>query len=118
MSAVPDNRDTAREWLRNFDNFTDASLPGCIASDVHNKIDRRTDVIANDLACPLRAVLQHQRFNAAECLACAVGMTRRHRARVTGIQCCKHVDYFGAANFANNQAVGAKAKRSAYEIGH
>src|SRR3546814_17550875 len=46
----------------------------------------------------------------------AVGVDRRHRSGMPGIDCAQEGEGFGAAQLAQDDAIGAHAKRGRYEV--
>ena len=44
--------------------------------------------------------------NAVKRIDCAVGMARRKRAVMAGIECLQHIERFGPTNLSDNETIG------------
>jgi hypothetical protein len=77
---------------------------------VHDELQRRHDLIADRARRQFDAGHQHHRLEARERIARRVGVHGRHAAVVTGIHRLQHVERFGAAALADDDAIGAHAQ--------
>ena len=63
---------------RQFNYFGDTSFAIFVAMEMNNDVKCRIHVLTDGVAAPLRAMLQHQRFNALNRMHCRVRVTARH----------------------------------------
>lgn len=93
----------------------DFAAPIGQARNLHDYADGRTDLVARALGGQIQPGHADHVFEPCQRIARAIGMHRRQRALVTGIHRLQHVERFGAAHFAENDAVRAHAQRIAYQ---
>src|SRR3546814_3236129 len=91
----------------------DAALQAA-ARDEDNDVDRLGDQPARNGDHRLL----HKAFDPVEGGHRAVGMDSGDAAGVPGIPSFQHVERFGAANLAHDDAIGAQAQRRTAQVGH
>src|SRR3546814_7367708 len=75
--------------------------PGRIAAKLQNQVDGRPHISEDILALERRAPFQHQQRELLERPLDAVGVDRRHRSGMPGIDCAQEGEGFGAAQLAD-----------------
>ena len=94
----------------------DAAAPIVEAGTVHHDIDGAGQLLADDLiGYVLRGHHDHG-FEARESVARGIGVNRGHGAIVAGVHGLKHVERFGAARLAHDDAVGAHAEGVDHQV--
>ena len=83
---------------------------------MHDEIEGAGNLFADGAHRKIEAGHQHHRLDARERVALAVGVNRRQRAVVTGVHGLQHVERFGAAALADDDAVGAHAQGVADKV--
>ena len=84
--------------------------------DLNDHVERARDLLANRPQRQIDASGQHERLEPRERVARRVGVDRRQRALVAGVHRLEHVDRLGAANLADDDAVGPHAQRVPDEV--
>ncbi len=83
---------------------------------MHHHVDGGGDLRAQRAEREIDAAQQRAGLDAREALARAVGVDGRHASRVAGVQSLQEVERLAAADFADDQAVGAQAQRRMEQI--
>ena len=104
---------TAVDKWRHLADFRYFALAKCVSANVHDHVDRRSNVFVDGVSRPLSAVLHHQCFQPAKHIGGGVGVARGHGTVVAGIHGGEHVDHFATAHFANHEPIWAKPQCSA-----
>ena len=81
------------------------------ARDLDDQVDGRGDLLAHGALRQLQAGHRHHRVEAVERVARAVGVDRRQAAVVAGVHGLQHVQRLGAADLADDDAIGPHAQR-------
>ena len=76
----------------------------------------RVSCCAHGRQRPRRRRLHDQRLESVEDVEGAVGVTRRPRAVVAGVQRLDEGEHLGATHFSDDQAVGTQPQRGAHEL--
>ena len=101
----------AGRCLDHLADLDDASGAVGRAVDVHDDVDAPAQVVADGGQRPRRHRLHDERLEPVQGVEGAVGVARRHRPVVAGVQRLDEADHLGAAHLADHQAVGAQAQR-------
>ena len=83
---------------------------------LHINVDLRPHIMLDLVTTQACAALQDEQRNLLDCARRAVGMYRRHRSGMAGVDRAQKRERFGAPQFANDDAVGAHAERGRKEI--
>ena len=79
-------------------------------------VDRAGELRRDGWQRPRRRRLHDQRLESVEDVEGAVGVTRRPRPVVAGVQRLDEGEHLGAAHLADDQAVGTQPQRGAHEL--
>ena len=92
--------------------------PGAVdePADVDDQVERRGDLLADRLHRQVEAGHQHHHLEPVQRVARRVGVDRRQRAVVAGVHGLEHVERLGAADLADDDAVGPHAQRVAHQV--
>jgi hypothetical protein len=99
------------EWQLNH-GFNDSCFV-TVSSDVNADVKGGTDVFACTISGPLCTVLEDERFQPANRIEWAVGVTGGERAAVAGVHGGQHVEHLGSSDFSDDEAVRAHAQSGA-----
>ena len=84
--------------------------------EVDDQVDRRRDLLADGPHRQVDAGHEHHGLEPGERVARRVGVQRRQRAVVARVHRLQHVERLGAADLADDDAVGPHAQRVADEV--
>ena len=90
--------------------------PPAGASDVHDEVDRRGDLLADHAEGEVDVAHEHHRLEPAEGLDRPVGVARGQRALVPGVHRLQHVERLAGADLADDDAIGPHAQGVADEV--
>ena len=100
------------------EHFGDAQdLAGAVlqARHLHHQLDGAGELLQNHARGNLEVGHHHHGFEARERVARRVGVDRAHRALDAGVHRLQHVERFGAAALADDDAVGPHTERGAQQ---
>ena len=83
---------------------------------VHHQLERARHLLAHGGVRQPHAGHQRERLDPAQRVRRRVGVHRRQRAVVAGVERHEHVERLGAAHLAHHDAVGPHAQRVAHEL--
>src|SRR5678816_860068 len=86
------------------------------ARGVHDHVEGGADLLAHDAVGKVDAAHQHERLEAMQGVARAVGVNGGERAVVAGVHGLQHVHHFRAAHLTHDDAVGAHTERVLHEL--
>ena len=90
--------------------------PSRCTGDLDDQIDRADDLGADGLGRQAHVAHLNHIFDAGQCVAGVVGMDRRHAAVVAGVHRLQHVESLAAADFTDDDAIGAHPQGVANEF--
>ena len=97
-------------------DLADAAGAVAEAHEVDDDVERRGDLLPDRTEREVEAGHQRHRLEPGERVTRRVRVDGRDRALVTGVHRLEHVERLGAADLADDDAVGSHAQRVAHEV--
>ena len=121
MPTCSHRRRSAASPARRLGRSTSAISATCRAPparslDVDDRIDAAHEVVADGAQRPRRRGLDDERLETVHRVEGAVGMARRPRAVVSGVQCLDETEDLAAADLADDEAVGPQPQGRVQEL--
>ncbi len=99
------------EWQ--LDHGFDESCSVMVSSNVNAYVKGGTYVFASTISRPLCTVLEDARFQPANRIEWAVGVTGGERAAVASVHGGQHVEHLGSSDFSDDEPIGPHAQSGA-----